>query len=204
MSRLNFAPLTDAFYLGSDQIKNTQEEITKLRKIISESTLTKQTSNIKDKSSSNQSNNNQSNNNQSNKKEEEEEQVSKRVGYSDNVVANFIKKNNSGSLNDTDLLQIIQHPKFDDIVKNYIIVKRPEWINSTLSNTQYIPNPLNNNNVKESFKSTKNDNNFGFLKQNFGNRYSTTVCSNIQNYIVFFILAMVIYLMLKSYFEKSI
>ena len=29
MSRLNFAPLSDAFFLGSEQIRNTQEEINK-------------------------------------------------------------------------------------------------------------------------------------------------------------------------------
>jgi hypothetical protein len=199
MSRLNFAPLTDAFYLGSDQIKNTQEEITKLRKIISESTLTKQNPTSKDKSSSSSSSSNQSSINEN---IVQKEQQSKRVGYSDNVVANFIKKDQNVPVDDTDILKIIQHPKFDDIVKNYIIVKRPEWINSTLNNTQYLPNPLNNN-VKESFNSNKNDSNFGFLKQNFGNTYSTTVCSNIQNYIVFFIFTMIIYLMLKSFFEKS-
>jgi len=201
MSRLNFAPLTDAFYLGSDQIKNTQEEITKLRKIISESMLNKQNPTSKDKSSSSSS----SSSNQSSINEnivKKEQQQSKRVGYSDNVVANFVQKDQNVPVDDTDILKIIQHPKFDDIVKNYIIVKRPEWINSTLDNTQYLPNPLNNT-VKESFNSNKTGSNFGFLKQNFGNTYSTTVCSNIQNYIVFFIFTMVIYLMLKSFFEKS-
>jgi hypothetical protein len=49
MSRLNFAPLSDAFYLGSDQIKNTQEEINKLRQIISDTTLSKSPNNISKK-----------------------------------------------------------------------------------------------------------------------------------------------------------
>jgi hypothetical protein len=161
MSRLNFAPLTDAFYLGSDQIKNTQEEITKLRKIISESMLTKQNPTSKDKSSSSSSNQSSINENIVKK----EQQQSKRVGYSDNVVANFVQKDQNVPVDDTDILKIIQHPKFDDLVKNYIIVKRPEWINSTLDNTQYLPNPLNNT-VKESFNSNKTGSNFGFLKQN--------------------------------------
>jgi len=180
MSRLNFSPLTEAFYLGSDQIKNTQDEISKLKKIISDSVLSSSKSNGSEKQ-------------QSSIKEQQQQQP-KRIRYSDSVVATFKNNNdnsNNGNLSDTDLLKIIQHPKFDDIVKNYIIVKRPEWVSSTLNNTQYIPNNRNNNiNVRSNFRET------------FGNTYATTVCSNVTNYIIFFIFALVVYLMLNSLFNK--
>jgi hypothetical protein len=77
----------------------------------------------------------------------------------------------------------MQHPKFEDIVKNYVIVKHPEWINSTVGTIESVPNK--NQNVKQNFK------------EYFGNGYSTTVCSNIQNYLMFFIVTLCIYLFLK-------
>ena len=41
MSRLNFATLNEAFNLGSEQIKNTRDEIDRLKKVITDSTLSK-------------------------------------------------------------------------------------------------------------------------------------------------------------------
>ena len=175
MSRLYFAPISEAFYLGSDQIKDTQTEIAKLRTIIGDSALVK-------KSSLNIS-----------KQEKPDDQ---RVGQSDNVIATFNqpKKNEP---TDLDLMKIIQHPKFDDIVKSYIIVQHPEWINGNLNNSMYVPNSNNlyiPNFSKSSFQ--------GFSKERFGATYSTTVSSNVKNYIFFFIAGMVVYLLLEKYLKK--
>ena len=158
MSRLYFAPLSEAFYLGSDQIKDTQAEIAKLKTLIGDSTLSKKTVPSKDT----------------------------RVGYSDTTSVSFNKPQNGNNGNELDLLKVIQHPKFEEIVKNYIIVKHPEWVNGTLNSTEFVPNKQNV--VKETFEN---------LKQTFGNSYSTTVCSNIQNYLMFFIVTLSIYLFLK-------
>jgi len=178
MSRLNFAPLSDAFYLGSDQIKNTQEEINKLRQIISDTTLSKSPNNISKKEESSI--------------ESKPSDKQKRVGYSDEVTANFEKSTNSNNF-ESDILKVMQHPKFDDIVKSYIIVNRPEWVNSTLKNTEYTGN-----------KSTKSA--FGnFLKQGFGgsqNTPSSSYSSNIKNYIIFFLVSILMYIWLKKLFKS--
>jgi len=166
MSRLNFALLSDAFYLGSDQIKDTQAEIEKLKTLISGDVLKKSNNNInniKDESS--------------NVKESVKEIVkNERVGYSDNISVNFDKSGDD----DFNLIKMIQHPKFEDIVKNYIIIKHPEWVNGNLNNNVYIPNKMNN-----------------LLKENFGN-----VNENVKNYILFFIFGMVVYLFLQKILKK--
>ena len=101
MSRLYFAPLDEAFYLRSDNIKDTKTEIDNLKKIINNSTnKVNQVSKIEENP-----------NKQIN--------LDQRIGYSDKVNANFKKENNQ----DMDLLKIMQHPKFEDIVKSYLIVK---------------------------------------------------------------------------------
>ena len=174
MSRLYFAPIAEAFYFWSDQIKVTQAEIAKLKTIIGDSTLVK-------KSSLNVA-----------KQEKENDQ---RVGQSDNVVATFKQPPKNENLNQMDLMKIVQHPKFEDIVKSYIIVQHPEWINNNLNNTMYIPNGIPNG-IRKSFF------NQSFAKERFGEVYSTTVSSNIKNYLFFFIAGMVVYLLLEKYLKK--
>jgi hypothetical protein len=39
-------------------------------------------------------------------------------------------------------------------------------------------------------------------KERFGEVYSTTVSSNIKNYLLFFITGMVVYLLLEKYIKK--
>ena len=178
MSRLNFAPIAEAFYLGSDQIKDTQAEILKLKSIISDSALSK--------------NKSLSDNDVSKKPSVSEYKEDKRVGYSDTVSAKF----NKDTVSDMDFLKIMQHPKFEDIVKNYIIVKYPELVNKNFYSTEYTPNRLNEkSNEKSSDKSN--------VKQTFGNSYSTTVCSNVTNYLLFFAFTMIIYLLLQKIFNKE-
>ena len=126
-----------------------------------------------------------------------------RVGQSDNVVATFNPPPKNENLNEIDLMKIVQHPKFEDIVKSYIIVQHPEWINNNLNNTMYIPNGIPNgirsgipNGIQKSFF------NQSFAKERFGEVYSTTVSSNIKNYLFFFIAGMVVYLLLEKYLKK--
>ena len=148
MSRLLFAPLDEAFYLRSDNIKDTQIEIDNLKKIISESQLVKRQPNPK-------------------------EQISKpKELYADKVTANF----ENGAPSDIDMMKVIQHPRFDDIVKNYLLVKYPELKLK----------PFNQKPIKE----------------NFGSNYSTTFCSNIKNYTLFFIFSLVVYLFLEKILKK--
>jgi hypothetical protein len=108
MSRLNFAPLTDAFFLGSDQIRNTQDEINKLRKIISDTNVSK----VQSSSSSNKKTDKDSGTSESSSSSSDTQQSklkeTKRVGYSDEVSANF-QSNNSNNF-DTDILKVMQHP----------------------------------------------------------------------------------------------
>ena len=168
MSRLYFAPLEEAFYLRSDNIKDTKTEIDNLKKLISDSTLSKKPQN-----------------NQVSKIEENPKNLNldQRIGYSDQVNANFKKSDPN-----MDLLKIMQHPKFEDIVKSYLIVKYPELVNQQLNNTTY------NGNFKQNF-SNQNVSTFGQI-------YSTTFCSNIKNYTIFFIFSIIIYLFLEKVLKK--
>ena len=196
MSKLNFASVSEAYSIGSEQIKNTQSEIARLKKIIEDS-------------STNVPNNNQ-----------KESIEYKRIGNPDNVQAQFCKpENSSNSINpmnpssrnnpyfndvvssdefDYTFLKIMRHPKFDEIVKNYVIVKHPEWI---LNNTHYIPSNVPQSNIENSpttpmMMLTPNSvsnyqlpsNQYLLSKEQFGNNELS------KNYIIFFIVAMMIYL----------
>ena len=117
MSRLNFASLGDAFILGSQQIKDTQEEIARLK------TLVLETSGMAPK-----------------KKEELPvpptlpPQSYSRIGPSDNVEAVFTK---TPPVNVNDLIdKLIQSPRFEDIVKSYITKNYP---NFNLNAVKYTP-----------------------------------------------------------------
>jgi hypothetical protein len=156
MSRLNFAPISEAFYLGSDQIKDTRSEIENLRKVIGESQLVKKSQPPPTQSQVSSSvANNQT-----------------RIGNSDDVIANFNKQEN----NNLDILKVVQHPRFNDIVKNYIIVNKPEWIkNSELSNTQFIPNRKENFNLSQ---------------------------TNQQNFTYFLIFGLIVYIFLEKMLKE--
>jgi hypothetical protein len=155
MSRLYFAPLEDAFYLRSDNIKDTQKEIDNLKQIINSSQLEKRIV-------------------PSNEVSKAEDGPKKRTLMSDPVTAQFgnVKENN-----DMDILKIIHSPKFEEIIKNYIIVKRPEWINRPLQSTSY-------------------------QTSTFGNRYSSTFYSNVTNYLLFFVIALIVYFLLEKFFKS--
>jgi len=174
MSKLNFTSVDKAFTLGSTQIKDTQEEIQRLTKLILESNNKKPIKNdpVSPK-----------NEVQDNFITPRLSQNYMRVGYPDSQQAVFGQPTQEDNF-DYNLMKVIGHPKFDDIVKNYALINHPEWL---LKETVYVP---------QSSKS-----NFTGFKSNFGNTYSTTICSNIKNYVIFFIVCMVMFLSLSLYFN---
>ena len=106
MSRLGFANVGEAFMLGSDQIKNTQEEIAKLKALISDSSIQPKVVPVP------------ANDYQ-------------RIGPAPQVTATFgenVPSKNENENFDILLSKLIQHPRFDDIVKNYVDFKHPEWV----------------------------------------------------------------------------
>jgi hypothetical protein len=112
MSRLYFTPLDKAFTLGSSQIKDTQEEIANLKKLILESSE-------KDP-----------------KKETKDKKINyERIGPPDKQVSTFRPPTEQDDIN-YNFLKISSHPRFDDLVKNYAMVYHPEWL---LKETVYAP-----------------------------------------------------------------
>jgi hypothetical protein len=175
MSKLYFAPLEDAFYLRSDNIKDTQKEIDNLKKIINSSQLEKRPTGNEIS------------------KVEDNPQKDKRVLNSDLVTAQFGKSDKNA---DMDILKLIHHPKFEEIVKNYIIVKRPEWINTRLKSTSYQgSNYLGN-------QGSSYQANQAAQRSNFGNLYASTPYSNITNYLLFFIISLIVYFLLEKFFKS--
>ena len=156
MSRLSYATVGEAFILGSEQIKNTQDEIAKLKALILESSITPPSSQGSPIP-----------------QELQKEPVYQRIPQPDTTVATFPKE--TVTLPDPDsfetmLIKLINHPKFDDIVKNYVSIKYP---NTSLKETKYEPQSK-----------------FGKMdKESFG-----TICSTINNIISFLIIAIIIYM----------
>jgi hypothetical protein len=147
MSKLNFASINEAYTLGSDQIKNTQEEIAKLKTLLIDQPIKPET----------------------------------RIGPPDKIETKFDTTPIKPPADDDfeyHFIKAMKHPKFEDIVKNYVSVKYP---NLFLKETDYAPQG----------------------KESFGNKYSRTVCSDIKNYIVFFIMSMLIYLFLSMYLNSK-
>jgi len=172
MSKLNFSPIDTAFMLGSTQIKDTQEEIDKLTKLILDSNVNKsKPKNLKPPEKADGSENpNQSS--------------YMRIGYPDKQTANFNQYNGSDNI-DYNLMKVIGHPRFDDIVKNYVLINHPEWM---LRDTTYVPQMNNTGTNGTSY----------FGKSYFGNQYQNTVCSDVKNYVTFFVVCIIVFLMLSA------
>jgi hypothetical protein len=173
MSRLYFTPVDKAFTLGSSQIKDTQEEINQLTKLILNN---KQKSGIPKKDNYQQEN--------SGYQEQQtipyEKNNYQRIGYPDQQTAVFRPPNNGNQSPqdniDYNLMKIVGHPRFDEIVKNYVLINHPEWL---LKETIYTP---------VNFDS----------KSNFGNRYQSTIKSDVQKYITFFIICVFLFVLLSA------
>ena len=154
MSKLSFSNITEAYNIPSAVNKETSEEITRLKKIVEDAALIKKQDNSY-----------------------------QRIGQPDKVNVKFCENDNiSIGIKQPDdfdynFLKLSRNPQFDDIIKNYIIFKHPEWL---LNSTNY-----SKQNVKE----------------NFGN--SNNICDDIKNYIIFFIISIVIYLFLSFVLKKG-
>ena len=198
MSKLNFTPVNQAFTLGSTQRKDIQDEISHLTKIILES-------NASAKTSSKRKSNSQSDSLSPSELttpikppvSNYDQNVAgnfKYIGYPDQQTAVFKQRSNEDNF-DYNLMKIIGHPRFDDIVTNYAIVKHPEWF---FSQSVYTPNNLNNLNVPNNLNfNAPSDCNVSY----FGNRYQSTLCSDVKNYIFFFVVCMALFLVLSLYFK---
>lgn len=167
MSKLNFSPITEAFTLGSDQIKSTQEEIAKLKKLIGDSELGKK---------------------------QAQPGSYERIGPPDPVQANFAppsnnvsKSSNSGG-GELDFLEIIKHPGFDDIVKKYVKERHPNWV---LTDTQSIPQSKENfqENFQENFRE-----NFG---ARYSSSICSDIKNYIMFFIISLIMYMMLSLFIK-------
>ena len=93
-----------------------------------------------------------------------------RIGPPDRTQLNFEKDENEFNL-ENNFFKMIQHPKFNDLVYKYVQNNHPDWV---LRDKEYVGN-----------------------KSNFGKKYSTTICSDIKNYLIFFTISISIYLILS-------
>uniref|UniRef100_A0A6C0B009 Uncharacterized protein n=1 Tax=viral metagenome TaxID=1070528 RepID=A0A6C0B009_9ZZZZ len=187
MSRLNFSPVENAFNLGSKQIKDTKEEIAHLTKLILES------NNMDSKKPK------QTNSEPPPPDTTPNQQSYARIGYPDKQTAIF-RPNTAQDDIDYNLMKVIGHPKFDDIVRNYALINHPEWL---LKEVVYTPVNVNSNaNVNSNYSNSPNNvSYFGGNRSNFGNQYQSTVCSDVKNYVMFFLICMIIFLSLTFYFK---
>ena len=149
MSKLNFSNITEAYTIPSTVIKETANEITRLKKIVEDSTLNKQSP----------------------------PPHYERIGSPDKVEATFCK--DKGNLPPSDdfeytFLKLSRSPQFDDIIKNYIIYKHPDWL---LNSTSYSPS-----------------------KERFG---ASNLPTDIKHYVIFFIVSIVIYLLLSLLLKRK-
>lgn len=189
MSKLGFAPVAEAYSIGSQQIKTERDEIARLKNIILEAS--KKTPELANSN-----------------------QEYRRIGLPDKVNATFCS-NGGGiveelSTNDIEytFLKLMRNPNFEEVVKNYIIFKHPEWL---LSQTEYVPSHSDNNfikkiqsggiinNYKETFGSVNNNNTN--KTNNTNNTNTNLLLSDIKNYVIFFIISMSIYLVLSMLFK---
>lgn len=115
MSRLYFTPVEKAFTLGSSQIKDTQEEIANLKKLIFESS--------------------QNSPDEKKIKQIPEKQRYERIGPPSQQVSVFKPPQDQDNF-DYNLLKVVGDPRFKDIVKNYALIYHPEWL---LKETIYVP-----------------------------------------------------------------
>jgi hypothetical protein len=69
----------------------------------------------------------------------------------------------------------MKHPKFDDVIQNYVKFKHPDWV-------------LNQNSYES--------------KESFGKLKKST-CDEIKNYVIFFVISISLYLFLSLLLNKQ-
>ena len=161
MNRLSYATVGEAFILGSEQIKNTQEEIAKLKSLILETSLAPPSKLVP------------------------KEESYQRIGPPDTTDAVFTSKESvEEDQFETMLIKLMKHPKFDDIVKNYISLKHPN-----LKETKYTPD------VRSPYKPVNGLPGYnipgGYGKENFGNT------NNGGNVILFLLITVSLWIILS-------
>jgi hypothetical protein len=144
MSRLNFSNIMEAYNIPSVGIKETSEKIEELKKKITGAAFSE--------------------------KIETPNTSYNRIGPPDQVESNFCK----GLPQEDDLelviFRLMKNPKFDEIIKNYINFKHPDWV--------------------------LNSNMYSTTKESFGKKINTSTCEEIKNYIIFFVISILLYLFL--------
>ena len=121
MFRLTYASVDEAFKLGSEQIKDVQEEIKKLKDIVFET---------------------------SNSKSKKNGRIGKPDTVDANFQKNNEKPAQNDSVS---LTELIRSPQFEEIVKKYISEKYPQLNNVPLKSTQYEPSKSTFGMFKETF-----------------------------------------------------
>ena len=162
MSKLNFASISEAYVIGSEQIKNTQSEINKLKQIIDEASKIKNNNPPTTDSSSTQST-------QSTQSTPPSTQ-SIPVTSITSAVGNVHLMENPDDEFEYHFYKLSKNPKFEEIIKKYIIINHPNWLLQSEVNAGTAGVPLN--------------------------IYYSNVNTNIRNYVIFFIVSVVIYLCL--------
>lgn len=169
MSKLNFASISEAYVIGSEQIKNTQSEINKLKQIIDEASKIKNNNSPTTDSSSTQS----TQSNPSTQSTPSTQSIP--VTSVTSAVGNIHLMENPDDEFEYHFYKLSKNPKFEEIIKKYIIINHPNWL------LQSEVNGVNG------------------VKADAGvplNIYYSNVNTNIRNYVIFFIVSVVIYLCL--------
>jgi len=128
MFRLTYASVDEAFKLGSEQIKDVQEEIKKLKDIVFETSTSK-----------------------SKEKKKDLPPEPNRIGKPDTVDANFQKQETPVKNDQVSLTELVRSPQFEEIVKKYISEKYPQMNNAPLKSTNYEPSKSTFGVFKETF-----------------------------------------------------
>jgi len=161
MNKLQFSTVYQAFTLGSSQIKDTKEEIARLKKLIVESNKNEKSKEEPLKSGSGDT------------------KQSPIVGFTGTNPGVFSKQTPEDNF-DFNIMKVIGHPKFDDVVKNYALVHHPEWL-------------VREQNPSQS-KST-------FLQIPVLSKFGQNASSELRNYILFFVTCVVLFVILSFYFK---
>ena len=163
--KLNFANIDNAFKMGSSNFKDTQEEIANLKKLI-QSDKPKKKTQMDDSPYS------------------ITPKINEPMNNFNQPMNNFNQPmNQQFNSFDYNLLKVMGDPRFDHVVRNYVLINHPEWLNC--SNQQQ----NQSQNVPQKIPSLS--------KSTFGNNYSSNICYEIKRYIVFFIFSVVIFLFLS-------
>lgn len=186
MTKLNFSSISEAYVLGSDSIKNTSDEISKLKLLLMDSSIkpvkptetvprpvAMQTSPVAMQTSSSETFTNTCPIDQHLPDAMQTDGVAMQTGQG--IIPD--KKNSINQISSIeDLYKIMEHPKFDSIIQNYLIIHQPSWLNKF--NQQ---------------KNIQNDPNISY----FGSQQF-----NFIGIIFYLAISLIIYLLLKEYISS--